>query len=259
MNTTAMPVATELVTLENNKPMTTSLKVAEVFGKQHKDVLKAINALACSENFRGRNFTLTEIEVQAGAVKRKSPVYLMTRDGFTFLAMGFNGKRAAQFKEKYIEAFNRMEAELMKRQANALPDFTNPVEAARAWADQVEQKMALEAQTKALAPKAAVYEKAFADRCITIARFARTLRGVNSMKVKEDLMNAGYLYRRHNGAPYKVRSQYREKLFAEKVYGERGYVEIIVLDKGKQKIVELYRAGKLTMKRGYENAYKGAA
>lgn len=69
--------------------MTTSLKVAEVFGKQYKDVLKAINNLDCSENFRGRNFALTQIEVQACAVKRKSPVYLMTRDGFTFLAMGF--------------------------------------------------------------------------------------------------------------------------------------------------------------------------
>jgi Rha family phage regulatory protein len=257
MNTTTMPVATELVTLENGKAMTTSLKVAEVFGKEHKHVMRDIEALECSADFRKSNFGLSSYSVPNN--RRPYPMYLMTRDGFTFLAMGFNGKRAAQFKEKYIEAFNRMEAELMKRQANVLPDFTNPVEAARAWADQVEQKMALEAQAKALAPKAAVYEKAFADRCITIARFARTLRGVNSMKVKEDLMNAGYLYRRHSGAPYKVRSQYREKLFAEKVYGERGYVEIIVLDKGKQKIVELYRAGKLTMKRGYENAYKGAA
>lgn len=149
--TTSMPVTTELVTLENNKPMTTSLKVAEVFGKLHKNVIRDIENLDCSVAFRRLNFERTEIEVQAGPVKRKSPVYLMTRDGFTFLAMGFNGKRAAQFKEKYIEAFNRMEAELMKRQANALPDFTNPVEAARAWADQVEQKMALEAQTKALA------------------------------------------------------------------------------------------------------------
>jgi Rha family phage regulatory protein len=200
-----MPVANELVTLENGKAMTTRLKVAEVFGKPHYVVLRAIAALDCSEQFTADNFIASEYTDATG---RSLPMQVMTRDGFTFLAMGFNGKRAAQFKEKYIEAFNRMEAELMKRQENVLPDFTNPVEAARAWADQVEQKMALEAQTKALAPKAAVYEKAFADRCITIARFARTLRGVNSMKVKEDLMKAGYLYRRHSGAPYKVRSQY---------------------------------------------------
>ncbi|ACU89013.1 Rha family transcriptional regulator [Desulfomicrobium baculatum] len=90
--------------------MTTSLKVAEVFGKMHKDVLKAIQNLDCSEDFRGRNFALTEIEIQAGPVKRMSPMYLMTRDGFTFLAMGFTGARAAEFKERYIAEFNRMEA-----------------------------------------------------------------------------------------------------------------------------------------------------
>jgi phage regulator Rha-like protein len=79
-------------------------------------------------------------------------MFLMDRDGFSLLVMGFTGNKALAWKLKYIEAFNRMEAELMKRQANVLPDFANPVEAARAWADQVEQKMALEAQTKVLAP-----------------------------------------------------------------------------------------------------------
>ncbi|MGE4193314.1 MAG: Rha family transcriptional regulator [Pseudodesulfovibrio sp.] len=94
------------------KATTTSLKVAEVFGKKHFHVLRDIENLDCSEDFRASNFGLTEIEVQAGTVKRKSPVYHMTRDGFVFLAMGFNGKRAAQFKEKYIEAFNKMEQTL---------------------------------------------------------------------------------------------------------------------------------------------------
>lgn len=201
MNTAT--VTNSLVMLLDDKAMTTSLKVAEMFGKAHRHILRDIERLI----ERGvPNFEQTSyVHPQNGQEYR---MFLMDRDGFSLLVMGFNGDKALAWKIKYIEAFNRMEAELMKRQENVLPDFTNPVEAARAWADQVEQKMALEAQTKALAPKAAVYEKAFADRCITIARFARTLRGVNSMKVKEDLMNAGYLYRRHSGAPYKVRSQY---------------------------------------------------
>ncbi|WP_258549008.1 Rha family transcriptional regulator [Thalassospira profundimaris] len=54
----------------------------------------------------------------------------MTKDGFTFLVMGFNGAQAALFKERYIEEFNRMEAQL-KAQSLALPDFLNPAEAAR--------------------------------------------------------------------------------------------------------------------------------
>ncbi|WP_267878770.1 Rha family transcriptional regulator [Oleidesulfovibrio alaskensis] len=79
-------------------------------------------------------------------------MFLMDRDGFSLLVMGFTGNKALAWKLKYIEAFNRMEAELMKRQVNVLPDFTNLVEAARAWADQVEQKMVCEAQAKALIP-----------------------------------------------------------------------------------------------------------
>lgn len=81
--------------------MTTSLKVAEVFGKEHHNVLKAINNLDCSAEFRAVNFNATEIEIQAGPVKRMSKVYLMTRDGFTLLAMsdagatGLTGVRAA--------------------------------------------------------------------------------------------------------------------------------------------------------------------
>jgi len=150
MNTTT--VTNSLVMLLDDKAMTTSLKVAEMFGKAHKDVLRAIHNLSCSDEFIERNFAPNEYEFNVGFGIKKAPMYLMTRDGFTFLAMGITGKRAAQFKEKYIEAFNRMEAELMKRQANILPDFTNPVEAARAWADQVEQKMVCEAQAKALVP-----------------------------------------------------------------------------------------------------------
>ena len=71
--------------------MTTSLRVAEGFDKMHKNVLQTIELLDCSEEFRRLNFELTEVEIQAGPVKRKSPMYLMTRDGFTLLAMGFTG------------------------------------------------------------------------------------------------------------------------------------------------------------------------
>ncbi|HHL2105229.1 TPA: Rha family transcriptional regulator [Escherichia coli] len=51
---------------------------------------------------------------KAGAGRGKLPCYQITRDGFAFLAMGFTGKRAAQFKEAYINAFNQMEKQLSK-------------------------------------------------------------------------------------------------------------------------------------------------
>lgn len=81
--------------------MTTILKVAEVFGKKHFHVLRDIENLDCSEDFRASNFGLTQIEVQAGAVKRKSPVYHITRDGFVFLAMGFTGDKALINNPRY--------------------------------------------------------------------------------------------------------------------------------------------------------------
>jgi Rha family phage regulatory protein len=68
-------------------PMTTSLKMAEVFGKEHYDVIKAIEALDCSKEFRDGNFTVSSYSVPNN--RRPYPMYLMTRDGFTFLAMGF--------------------------------------------------------------------------------------------------------------------------------------------------------------------------
>lgn len=100
----------QLVTVNNGQVVTSSLKVAEYFGKPHKDVLKSIRTLECSTDFQGRNFSLSFYfsELHSGG-KKKQPMYYMTRDGFTFLAMGFTGKIAAKFKEAYINAFNEME------------------------------------------------------------------------------------------------------------------------------------------------------
>lgn len=93
--------------------VTTSMNVAEVFGKQHKHVLRDIKELDCSDEFRKSNFgQLFNIRDLPNGGSKKEPYYTMTRDGFTFLVMGYRGKKAAAFKEAYIKAFNRMEKEL---------------------------------------------------------------------------------------------------------------------------------------------------
>ncbi|EJH2877409.1 Rha family transcriptional regulator [Salmonella enterica] len=97
------------VTIENGRAVTTSVAIAEFFRKMHKDVLKKIDNLECSAEFSERNFAPAEYIDDQG---KKRPCYQITRDGFAFLAMGFTGKRAAQFKEAYINAFNQMENEL---------------------------------------------------------------------------------------------------------------------------------------------------
>ncbi|MCQ4052337.1 Rha family transcriptional regulator [Aeromonas sp. SG16] len=95
----------ELVIAKHGEAFTTSRKVAELFGKRHSDVMRAISNLECSASFNERNFALVEYRDGKGEAR---PEYLITKDGMAFLVMGFTGKQAAQFKELYILAFNWM-------------------------------------------------------------------------------------------------------------------------------------------------------
>ena len=97
----------ELVIMHDRQAVTTSLRIAEVFGKQHKDVLEAIGNLA-AENSAAKFFTAGTYENRG----KQYPMYYMNRDGFTLLAFGFTGKRALQFKISYINAFNSMETQI---------------------------------------------------------------------------------------------------------------------------------------------------
>jgi Rha family phage regulatory protein len=101
------------LTIENGQVTTTSLQVAEHFGKLHKNVLRAIENLECSAEFYQLNFepVITEYKNGKGGTQQAT-TFRITRDGFVFLAMGFTGKEAAQWKEAYITAFNKMECEL---------------------------------------------------------------------------------------------------------------------------------------------------
>ena len=88
----------------------TSLDVAETFGKEHKRVMQDIRELDCSEEFREHNFVPISY---TDSINRKKPMFVMTRDGFTLLAMGYTGEKAMQFKEAYIKQFNAMEKALI--------------------------------------------------------------------------------------------------------------------------------------------------
>ena len=94
------------IELKDGKAVTTSLKIAEVFGKQHKNVIDAIRRLDIPSEFNQLNFKPVEYTDAKG---ERRPMYLVTRDGFTLLAMGFTGKAAMQFKVAFIEQFNAME------------------------------------------------------------------------------------------------------------------------------------------------------
>lgn len=97
------------VTVENGRAVTTSVAVAEYFGKLHKNVIQKIESLDCSPEFTALNFKPSEYSDPTG---RKLPCFKITKNGFIFLVMGFTGKKASAFKEDYIAEFDRMEDEL---------------------------------------------------------------------------------------------------------------------------------------------------
>lgn len=104
-----------VVTLSQNRAVTTSKDVADCFGKRHDNVMRDIENLLSelpSDHLLSFEETLIERENPSGGAPIKSPAYEITRDGFTLLAMGFTGKKALQFKLAYIDAFNQMEAKL---------------------------------------------------------------------------------------------------------------------------------------------------
>lgn len=97
-----------LVIMKDRQAVTDSLKVAESFEKQHKDVLKAWKNLA-AQNCATKKMFVESTYVNRG---KEYPMIYMNRDGFTLLAMGFTGKKALDFKLKYIQAFNKMEQQI---------------------------------------------------------------------------------------------------------------------------------------------------
>ncbi len=118
----------------DNQALTNSLLVAEKFGKRHADVLDAIRELFVSaeKSVKTNNqqlsemFALVEYDVSlnngTGGIK-KAPMYVMNRDGFTLLVMGFTRKRAFQFKLAYITAFNAMEKAIKEDYTSALSNM----------------------------------------------------------------------------------------------------------------------------------------
>lgn len=110
-----------IVFIQDGKAITSSIDVANYFGKLHKDVIRKIQSIECSEEFNERNFAPVGYLDNKG---EKRPAYQMTKDGFMFLVMGFTGKKAAQFKEAYIKAFNEMEKALTGQLIPILPSRT---------------------------------------------------------------------------------------------------------------------------------------
>lgn len=128
---------------ESNQPLTNSLLVAQTFGKSHKHVLDAIREIVKGYAEKSADPMFEETTYTNEQNKQNYPMFIMNQDGFTLLAMGFNGKKAMEFKLKYIEAFNAMKRQI-EQSKPSLPQ--NYLEALKSLvkAEEEREQLALE-------------------------------------------------------------------------------------------------------------------
>jgi Rha family phage regulatory protein len=133
----------------NGQPAVSSREIALRFQKKHKEILRDIDRICsmCPESFTERNFAPSEYTDSTG---RALPCYLLTRDAFTLLAMGFTGKAALLWKLRYIEAFNALEEIVRKSLSAEVIESRRALLALETGADQARREARAEAAKAAL-------------------------------------------------------------------------------------------------------------
>ncbi len=118
----------EIVSERNGVPITTSRKIAQVFGKEHKNVLRDIESIIIDDEFSRLNFELSNYKSRG----KKYSEYILTKNGFTLLVMGYTGEKAMRFKKAYICQFDAMESFIKSIQVAKLdyPALTKAIEQA---------------------------------------------------------------------------------------------------------------------------------
>lgn len=182
-----------ILSTQNGEPVASSRQIAESFEKNHRDVLRAIDGLKEDVRNFAQMFFETDTPDSYGRPQR---TYLMTRDGFTLLAMGFTGKAALEWKLKYIAAFNAMEKELAQRPPLSRSELM--AQALIAAHEELEHKAA---QIEEMTPKAVFADAVRASKSsILIGELAKILRqnGVEMGRNRlfEWLRRNGYLISR---------------------------------------------------------------
>lgn len=188
----------QLVLLKNKQAVTTSIQVSESFGKRHDNILREIDSYKKDVLNFEEMFFETESPDKYGRPRR---TFLMNRDGFTLLAMGFTGKEALQFKLKYINAFNELEKQLSQQSTTpAIPTtYKEALQHLLIELDKNEQlstqNLILEQQVKELKPKADYVDSIFENKgLVNISQIAKDY-GMSAQRMNEILHNLKIQYR----------------------------------------------------------------
>ena len=179
----------DLVIMHNQQAVTTSLILADAFEKEHKNVIRAIETKIGELKIEQSSKMFSKGEYTNSQNKRQ-PMYYLNRDGFTFIAMGFTGRKADEFKLKYIDAFNRMEEQIKQQPAQyKLPQTFS--EALIELAKEVKKN-------EVLKPKAEKYDRYLSNKgLITITEIAKEY-GMSGVKLNQFLRDKRVIYKRGN-------------------------------------------------------------
>lgn len=203
------------IKVENDQLLVSSLEVAENFGKRHTHVLDAIHELESSAEKSAQLFYKTTYTTKNN---RETTMYLMNRDGFSLLAMGFTGKKALEWKLKYIKAFNEMERQLSNIKDSYM--IADPIKRAKRWIEEEKERQALIAENAELKPKALFTDAVSASKgSVTIGALAKMLTR-NGVVIGQNRL---YAWLRENG--YVVKDG-RNKNVATQRYIEQGLFEL---------------------------------
>ncbi|WP_132578809.1 Rha family transcriptional regulator [Pseudomonas sp. LP_4_YM] len=244
-----------------------SREIAELTGKRHPDVKRDIQSMAKDLQEDVSSFA----RIYLDGMNRQQTEYLLDREHTDCLLTGYS----AAMRMAVIKRWRELESQA----ALALPDFTNPAAAARAWADQVEQKqeaekarLLLTVEVQAQATKIEHLENLFKEG-MSPTQFCKGLNGVNVMQVGHFLEGRNWLYNESkSGTRYRVAAYARDKYMTEHQHevaphGKDPFISYtpILLRKGATRLYELYLSGELPMKKNWDGlhthdkAMRGAA
>lgn len=196
---------------DKGNPVTNSLLVAEKFGKQHKHVLESIKNIVSSAENSAQFFYSTAYIDPSG---KSNSMYVMNRDGFTLLAMGFTGKKAMQFKVEYIQLFNQIEQAL---KSNQQLDFSNPdtvLMLAQNWKEEQQKRIEAEKRAAVMQPKAD-----FVDRAVDMGHLTDIGQAAKILKLPFG-RNTLFKKLQEEGIFFKGRNEPKQE------YIQRGYFEL---------------------------------
>lgn len=193
-----------ILSTQNGEPVVSSRQIAENFDKNHRDVLRAVDNL--KEDVR--NFAQMFFEgTDQDSYGREQRAYLMNRDGFTLLAMGFTGKAALEWKLKYIAAFNEMEKKLTEQ-----PQLTRSQLLATALIAAHEELEEKDKQIETMKPKALFADAVSASsQSILVGEMAKLL-SQNSIQMGQNrlfqwMRENGYLIKDKKRTDYNMPTQ----------------------------------------------------